>query len=59
MEPGFSYTPNAFPTIYRDQSYTLESNVIGIKVWKNKSWQWINVSAPTRDLKCLEDASSQ
>lgn len=59
MEPGFSYTPNAFPTIYRDQSYTLESNVIGIKVWKNNSWQWISVSAPTRDLKCLEDASSQ
>ena len=58
MEPGFSYTPNVFPTVYRDQSYSLEDNTISIKVWKNNSWQWIKVSAPARDLKCLAAAAA-
>ena len=56
MEPGFTYTPNACPTLYNTQSFSVNNQEVRIKVRIRNTWDWITVSMPNRDLKCLNAA---
>ncbi len=58
MEPGFSFTPNSCPTLYREQSFQLENDGVLIKVFIRNTWDWIKLSVPSRDLKRLQKAAS-
>lgn len=60
--PGFTFTPNRCPTLYKKENYRIDSGKhtrVWIKVWKNHAWQWIQVGMPNRDAKRLETASKR
>ena len=60
MEPGFTYTPDACPTLYKTQSYKLgRNNTVEIKARIRNSWNWVCVGMPKRDAKCLKKAMSK
>lgn len=51
--PMLNLHGNAFPALYRNQSWRQEGKDIYLKVYKNRQWGWIKVGIPERDLKCL------
>ena len=61
MEPAFTYTPNACPTLYRSSSGVLKMDgcSVSIKAYVRNTWDWIEVSIPQRDYKRLVLAASR
>ena len=58
MEPSFTYTPKAWPTVYKKESYKCNGSTIMLKVFIRNTWDWIEVSMPNRDHKCLQEAAA-
>lgn len=58
MEPLFSFTPNACPTLYRKNAVDvdLSSGTVRVKCFVRNTWDWITVGIPNRDKKNLERA---
>lgn len=50
--PTLNYTPNSFPTLYRDNMWNkIEDGIAKIKVFKNRDWVWIDINYSTKSLK--------
>lgn len=56
MSPGFTYTPNSCPSLYKKDSYKMDGKTVKIKVRIRNTWDWLEVSIPNRDLKSLNKA---
>ena len=61
MEPGFTFTPNVCPTLYRKESFAIDVDTlaIGIKVFMDGHWVWLACAIPNRDAKCLKKAMAE
>lgn len=58
MAPGFTYTPNSCPTMYKGNMFKRDGRNVLIKVRDGKTWRWIALYIPTRDWKRLVKAKT-
>lgn len=59
MEPAFTFTPGVFPTLYKKESFRLSGNTVKIKAYVRSTWDWVEVSMPSRDYKRLQRAMGE
>lgn len=52
--PVLNVETNACPSLYRSQSFREDGSRIMIKAYIRNTWDWIEVSMPSRDKKCLD-----
>ena len=57
MAPGFTYTPNACPTMYRKESLKVNQGTVDLKVLRRGQWVWETFTLAARDYKSLQKAS--
>ena len=55
-KPPVFNSSNACVTMYKGQTYDRKFKTIIIKVYRQKSWQWVRVTMPSRDYRDLERA---
>ena len=56
--PRLSFETNAFPVLYRGQSYQQDGRAVKIKVFIRHTWDWMEVGMPERDVKSLRKAEN-
>ena len=56
--PRLSFETNAFPVLYRGQSYKQDGRRVQIKVFIRRTWDWVTVGMPQRDLRSLIKAAA-
>ena len=59
MEPGFCFTPKAWPTLYKRESFSLNGRTVEIKAFVHNTWDWVKVKIPYRDYKSLLKAQGK
>lgn len=49
----------SFPSMYRDAMYSMDGPQILLKLYIRNTWDWVEVSAASRDIRSLEHAVSE
>ena len=54
--PTLNFETAMFPSMYNNQMYKMDGCNIQIKLFTRNTWDWVSVSMPMRDRKCLDRA---
>ena len=57
LAPAFTYTPDICPTLYRGTVWKTEGNTLFLKVYIRNTWDWIEVSVSSQDMRYLRKVS--
>lgn len=57
--PTLNFDTNYYPSMYNKQMFLMDGNEIWLKLWIRNTWDWVKISAPTRDIKSLNRAIDQ
>lgn len=52
--PTLNFETAMFPSMYNNQMYKMDGCDIQIKLFIRNTWDWVSVSMPMRDRKCLD-----
>lgn len=54
--PALNLDTNCCPSMYKKAMYTMDGGEIWLKLRIRNTWDWVQVSAPNRDIQCLNRA---
>lgn len=57
--PTLNFHTNYCPSMYNRQMYLMEGNEVWLKLRIRHTWDWVKVSVPNRDVKCLNHALNE